>query len=153
MKRLTEQIEDAQMHITKISTKHQVTIPKEIFKRLHLVKGDMLEASEQGGRIVLTPKGLVNKAPTGSLQKKDQRILSRAREKIRKIQTDLINSRGLTSAEVKVAVKAGLIDPDQAYWWLEDWQEGERRAEEDIQRRRVKGPFDSAQELIDSLKS
>ena len=141
------------MHITKINTKHQVTIPKEIFKRLHLVKGDMLEASEQGGRIVLTPKRLVNKAPTASLQKKDQRILSRAREKIRKIQTDLLNSRGLTSAEVKVAVKAGLIDPDQAYWWLEDWQKGERRAEEDIQRGRVKGPFDSAQELIDSLKS
>jgi AbrB family looped-hinge helix DNA binding protein len=140
------------MPITKISTKHQVTIPKEIFKKLHLVKGDMLEASEQGGRIVLTPKRLVIKAPTVSLQKKEQRILSRAREKIRKIQTDLIYSRGLTPAEVKVAVKAGLIDPDQAYWWLEDWQKGERRAEEDIQRGRVTGPFDSAQELIESLR-
>jgi hypothetical protein len=96
---------------------------------------------------------LVNKAPAVSLQKKEQGTLSRAREKITKIQTDLVNSRGLSPAEVKVAVKAGLIDPDQAYWWLEDWQKAERKAEEDIQRGRVTGPFDSAQELTDSLRS
>jgi AbrB family looped-hinge helix DNA binding protein len=50
MKRLIKQIGDAEMPTTKISTKHQVTIPKEIFKTLHLVKGDMLEAGEQGAK-------------------------------------------------------------------------------------------------------
>ena len=141
------------MPLTRISTKHQVTIPREIFKRLHLERGDMLEASEERGRIVLTPKRLVTKAPAIPLAKKEQEILVQAREKIRKIQSDLVHSKGLTMSEINVAVKTGLVDPDQAYWWHEDWQKGERKAEEDIKRGMVADPFNSVQELIDSLKS
>jgi len=141
------------MPLTRISTKHQVTIPREIFKRLHLERGDMLEASEERGRIVLTPKRLVTKAPAIPLAQKEQEILVQAREKIRKIQSDLVHSKGLTMSEINVAVKTGLVDPDQAYWWHEDWQKGERKAEEDIKRGMVTDPFNSVQELIDSLKS
>lgn len=57
-------------------------------------------------------------------------------------------SIGLTREEADVAAKAGLIDPDQKYWWLEDWQKGEREAERDIQEGRISGPFTTAEELI-----
>lgn len=33
--------------------------------------------------------------------------------------------------------KVKLIDPDQAYYWTESWQEHERRADEDIKEGRV----------------
>ena len=33
--------------------------------------------------------------------------------------------------------KVKLIDPDQAYYWTEEWQERERQADEDIRQGRV----------------
>jgi len=33
---------------------------------------------------------------------------------------------------------AKLIDPSQAYFWTKEWQEGEREAEEDIRKGRVR---------------
>ncbi|MCK4618216.1 hypothetical protein KAT45_04845, partial [Candidatus Aerophobetes bacterium] len=58
--------------------------------------------------------------------KKEQEILSRAKKKIGQIQKDILHSQGLTKEEAKVASKVGLIDPDQAWWWVEEWQKGER---------------------------
>ena len=46
---------------------------------------------------------------------------------------------------------AKLIDPSQAYFWTKEWQEGEREAEEDIRKGRVKA-FKSVKELIKDLK-
>lgn len=40
---------------TKLSTKGQVVLPGQIRERLGLRPGDALEASVEGGRIVLTP--------------------------------------------------------------------------------------------------
>lgn len=44
-----------------------------------------------------------------------------------------------------------LIDASQAYFWTPEWQEGEREAQADIRRGRVKR-FRSAQALIADLK-
>lgn len=44
--------------------------------------------------------------------------------------------------------KAG--DPEQAYFWTPEWQEGESEAEEDIRRGRVKD-YSSVEELIRDL--
>ena len=44
------------------------------------------------------------------------------------------------------------IDPDQAWFWTEEWQEGEREADEDIRQGRVSGPFETADELIGHLR-
>ena len=33
---------------------------------------------------------------------------------------------------------AKLVDPSQAYFWTKEWQDGEREAEEDIRKGRVK---------------
>ena len=47
---------------------------------------------------------------------------------------------------------AKLVDPSQAYFWTREWQEGERDAEEDIRKGRVK-KFKSVKELMRDLRS
>ncbi|WP_258112660.1 AbrB/MazE/SpoVT family DNA-binding domain-containing protein [Alicyclobacillus sp. SP_1] len=42
--------------------------------------------------------------------------------------------------------KVAFFDPDQAYYWTEEWQERERRADEDIREGRVH-KLDSLDEL------
>ncbi len=81
----------------------------------------------------------------------EQRILARAKDKIKTINEDMLNSTGLTEAEVNVAAKAGLIDPEQKYWWLESWQKGEREAERDEQEGRSSGAFETAEGLLSHL--
>ena len=45
---------------------------------------------------------------------------------------------------------AKLIDPSQAYFWTKEWQEGEREADEDIRKGRVKA-FKNIKDLIKDL--
>ena len=45
---------------------------------------------------------------------------------------------------------AKLVDPSQAYFWTQEWQEGERDAEEDIRKGRVK-KFKSVKDLMEDL--
>jgi len=139
------------MPVVKIGPKHQVTIPKEIFDQLHLQTGDFLEAVTQEGKIIMIPKQLTNKAPAPSLTAEEQMILPRVKEKIRKVQTDLANSQGLTDEETELAIKVGLIDPDQAWWWKEEWQKGEREAEKEIAGNELSGPFKGVDELVEHL--
>ena len=137
----------------RIGPKHQVTIPKEVFEALRLDVGDFLEAAAQGGRIILTPKQLAAKAPAPRLTPAEQRALVRAKAKIERIQRDLLHAQGLTTEEARVAAKAGLIDPDQRYWWTEAWQQGERAAEADVRAGRVVGPFATVEAFREGLKT
>ena len=63
-----------------------------------------------------------------------------------------MRAKGLTREEVTVAAKAGLIEPDQQYWWTEEWQKGEREAEADRRAGRVLGTFDSVEAMKGALK-
>jgi bifunctional DNA-binding transcriptional regulator/antitoxin component of YhaV-PrlF toxin-antitoxin module len=45
-----------------------------------------------------------------------------------------------------------LVDPSQAYFWTEEWQAGEREAEQDIRKGRVKR-FRSVKDLMKDLRS
>lgn len=49
------------MPITRVSPKHQITIPKEVFDTLHLEEGDFLDVEVKGDKIVITPKKLIPK--------------------------------------------------------------------------------------------
>ena len=140
------------MPTVRIRPKHQITIPREVSEKLHLEVGDLVEATVENGNIVLIPKQLTDKRSIPHLNKNEQKILVKAREKSKKIQTDLIHSKGLNENEVKVAVKAGLIDADQGWWWHEEWQKGEREATEAIEKGEVLGPFENAKEAIGALK-
>ena len=44
------------MPLAKIGSKHQVTIPKEIFDKLRLKPGDYVDAQLRNGKVILTPK-------------------------------------------------------------------------------------------------
>lgn len=140
------------MPAVKIGPKHQITIPKEVFEKLHLAVGDWIEAGVEQGRILLIPKQLTPKPPVPRLSKEEQQTLKRAKEKIAKIQAHLSRAKGLNNQEIRVALKVGLIDPDQVWWWHEDWQKGEREAEAAIKLGKLTGPFETAEELIKSLK-
>jgi len=45
-----------------------------------------------------------------------------------------------------------LIDPTQAWFWTEEWQEKERQADEDTKTGRVSGPFKDVEELRKHLE-
>ncbi|TET42071.1 MAG: AbrB/MazE/SpoVT family DNA-binding domain-containing protein [Dehalococcoidia bacterium] len=137
------------MPVVKIRHKRQVTIPKEISSQLHLEVGDFVEATVENGRIVMIPKKLAVKAEIVPLTEGEQQVLLKAKRKIDRIREDILHSEGLSPEEIKIATKVGLIDPDQAWWWTEEWQEGEREAEKS----ELVGPFDSAEELIKSLRA
>lgn len=46
-----------------------------------------------------------------------------------------------------------LIPKDQEWYWTEEWQAGEREADEDIKAGRVSPSFDNATDLIKHLRS
>ena len=139
------------MPLSKITTRHQVTIPQEIFAKLKLKVGEHVEMVESKGKVILTPQLVVARAPAAKLSAEEQELLRGAKQKIRAIQKDLEHSTGLTLEEANVAAKAGLIDPDQRWWWTEEWQEGEREVERDIKAGRTSGPFETAKELFAHL--
>jgi AbrB family looped-hinge helix DNA binding protein len=138
------------MPLVKIKTKGQITLPKQVRDSLGLSEGDLIEVDVRNGRGVILPKrGAAVTAP--KLSPREQQALRRAKKKIAAINEDMIHSRGLTREEADMAAKAGLIDPDQTWFWLEEWQKGERQAERDIKAGRTSGPFTTAKELIAHL--
>jgi len=139
------------MSVVRIRPKRQITIPRKLFDELHLEAGDFMEAVAEDGKIVMIPKRLATKDEAISLTEEEQKILLRAKDKIDCIKKDLIHSEGLNREEIAVAVKVGLINPDQAWWWTEEWQEGEREAEKAIQKGEISAPFKSTEELIEYL--
>lgn len=44
-----------------------------------------------------------------------------------------------------------LIPKDQAWFWTKEWQEGERKAQEDIAEGRLSGPFNTPEDLLRHL--
>jgi transposase-like protein len=86
------------------------------------------------------------------LSANEQQMLDTVKKKIQAINTDVLNSKGLTQAEAQLAAKVGIIDPDQIWFWLENWQEGHREAERDILEGRKSGPFETADELFAHLQ-
>jgi antitoxin MazE len=52
---------EKRMQLTRISPKHQITIPKEAFEKLRLEVGDFLEVETTEEGLLLIPKKLVSK--------------------------------------------------------------------------------------------
>ena len=84
--------------------------------------------------------------------RKKEGILKRAKEKIKKINEDVLNSEGLDEEEIKGSVEEGIIDADQAYFWSKEHQKHHREAEKDIKNGKIK-TFDDAEDLIKDLNS
>lgn len=141
------------MPTTRVSPKHQITIPKEVFNAANLEVGDLLEAAYERGRVVLIPKRLVSKEPAVELSACEQQALQRAMKKMKAINEDLLNSKGLTRKEIAAAVRAGPILEDQAYFWAEEWQKDERTSERDYRAGRVRSTRGHTLFLLYVLKS
>jgi len=58
---------------------------------------------------------------------------------------DLVVKKGEVILKPKM-----LVDKDQAWFWTKEWQEGEREADEDIKKGRVK-KFKKMEDLIEDL--
>ena len=143
--------EDPEMPTVKITTKHQVTIPTDVFKRLELSVGDILEASDVDGKIVMVPKRLTDRVPAVRLSVREQKVLESAQDKIERINSDPLNSTGLTKSEIKVAVKAGFIEADQSWWWTEKSQKGYRESMREAEEGGHGEAFSSMKELTAHL--
>ena len=138
---------EAEMPTVKITTKHQVVIPHEVFKKLNLAVGDFLEAFEKAGKIIMVPKRLADRVPAVALSAQEQRVLARAQDKIELINSDPLKSKGLTKSEIRVAVKAGLIEAEQAWWWTEKSQKGYREGLVETEEGGLTDGFESVEEL------
>ena len=141
------------MSIVKVRPRRQVTIPKEIFTKLHLEEGDFIEARAEDQKIVLVPKKLATKTDIIPLTKEEQKILKKTRDKIDQIKRDMAHSKGLAEGEMVLAIKVGLIDRDQAWWWTEEWQKGERETEKEIREGKLLGPFSTVEQLKSAIES
>ena len=49
------------MQITRVSPKHQITIPKDAFEKLHLEVGDFMEVETTQEGLLLIPQKLISK--------------------------------------------------------------------------------------------
>lgn len=56
------------MSLVRVKTKYQVTLPTTVRSHLQIQEGDVLEASVQKGKIILTPKTMLDKAVVEGLQ-------------------------------------------------------------------------------------
>ncbi len=106
-----------------------------------------MEAKAEDQKIVLVPKKLVTKTGVVPLSKEEQKALKKTQAKIEKIKQDMVHSKGLSEEELAVAVKVGMIDHDQAWWWTEEWQKGEREAQKEINADNLLGPFSTVDQL------
>ncbi len=100
----------------------------------------------------MIPKRVAARATAPKLTAHEQQFLKSAKAKIEAINRDLKTSKGLTDAEAVVAAKVGLIDSDQRWWWMEEWQKGEREAQQDIEKGRGQ-KFESAEALLNALRA
>ena len=78
------------MSVVKVRPRRQVTIPKEIFNKLHLEEGDFIEAKAEDQKIVLVPQKLVAKTGVVPLSKEEQKTLKTAQTKIERIKQALM---------------------------------------------------------------
>lgn len=76
---------------------------------------------------------------------------------IRKQISHLIEVGDVIEAEVKenkiVLYPKKLIDPEQGWFWTEEWQEDEKKVDEDIKAGRVIGPFKSVKKMKEHLEN
>lgn len=140
------------MPLRKVRKFYQVSLPARLSKKLGIAEGEYVEMQETKEGILVKPVTVTERAPAARLTAKEQRTLLKTREKIARIKKDLLSARGLAKEEAQVAAKAGLIEPDHSWWWLETWQKGEREAEKDLKAGRVK-EFENVEDLIKDLRS
>lgn len=144
--------ETSEIPLRKVRKFYQVSLPARLSKKLGIAEGDYVEMQETRDGILVKPVAVTERVPAARLTLKEQQLLLKTKDKIARIKKDLASAKGLTEEEARVAAKTGLIDSEQAWWWLESWQKGEREAEKALKAKKVK-EFDNVEDLIRDLRS
>lgn len=71
----------------------------------------------------------------------------KVQKKIARINSKAARAKGLTPAELKVAIETGLIDKKQAWFWTEAWQKMEGKAD-----RSLTFEFDNVEDALEFLR-
>jgi len=58
--------------------------------------------------------------------------LETVRNKMATIRRDLASAPGLSPLEADLAIRVGLIETSERWWWLESWISGEREVEKEM---------------------
>ncbi len=133
------------MAVVKVNITGEGHIPlgPEVLARVYMWAGDEVEI-EPVTRGVLLIK-------SRSLAQEEAR-LSQVRRKMARIRDNLAAAEGLTLDEILLAAQYNLIDPEQGYWWSEEWQVGEREVEQERETGQV-AAFESVDALLADLHS
>ncbi len=133
------------MAVVKVNITGEGHIPlgPEVLARVYMRAGDEVEI-EPVTRGVLLIK-------SRSLAQEEAR-LSQVRRKMARIRDNLAAAEGLTLDEILLAAQYNLIDPEQGYWWSEEWQAGEREVEQERETGQV-AAFESVDALLADLHS
>lgn len=72
------------MPLTKVGSRHQVTIPKEIVEKLQLKSGDYVEVTLEDSKVVIVPKAVVDREEAWFWSKEWQEMEREADEALAK---------------------------------------------------------------------
>jgi antitoxin MazE len=96
--------------------------------------------------------GEVLKMPLIRVKKNYQITLPTSLRRILKIaEGDYLEVEKQDSEIILKPVK--MVHPDQAYFYSKEWQEGEKKADEDIAKGEVLGPFSKIKDGLKALKT
>lgn len=101
---------------------HKIKLPEEFLKRTKISAGVVLHIEISGDRLILRPAARRKNYPSASM-------ILKVQKKIAQINNNAPRAKGLTKAELEAAIKAGLIDKRQAWFWSVAWQKMEREAD------------------------
>lgn len=117
----------------------KVKLPADLSKRLKIKAGVILHIEISGNQLILRPATRRSNFPSAS-------AILKVQKKIAQINGKYARAQGLTKAELEVAIKAGLIDKKQAWFWSIPWQMMEREAD-----RSRTFEFDNVKEALEFL--
>ncbi len=117
----------------------KIKLPAEFSKRLNIKAGVILRIEISGNQLILRPTERRKNYPSAS-------AILKVQKKIARINNKAARAKGLTKAEFEVAIKAGLIDKEQAWFWSIAWQRKEREAD-----RSRTFEFDNVKEALEFL--
>lgn len=126
-----------------ITSEGHIPLEPEVLARVYMRAGDEVEI-EPITRGVLLIK-------SRSLTQEEAQLVQ-IKQRMARIRDDLASAEGLTLGEILLAAHYNLIDPEQGYWWSEEWQAGEREVEQEQETGQV-ATFESVDALLADLHS
>ena len=126
-----------------ITSEGHIPLEPEVLASVYMRAGDEVEIEPvTRGVLLIRAKSLAQ----------EEARLAQIRQKMARIQDDLAAAEGLTLDEILLAAQYNLIDPEQGYWWSEEWQAGEREVVQEKETEQM-AAFGSVDALLADLHS